>query len=79
VFLATQRAGQLGDGIPDRATDGRRQNSLAGCEARLRETDLRRQIGDRKTSCGEVIDDLRYEAKVFAVRRDPLVARLGGL
>ncbi len=65
-------AGQLGDGIPDRPADRRSQNGLARLEARLREGNLRRQIGDRKTSRGDVIDPVRDGTKIFGARGEPL-------
>ena len=63
---------QLGDCVNDGATDRRRQNGLAGLEARLRESNLRHQIGNRNTASGYVIDVVRDEAEIFLAHRDPL-------
>jgi len=71
-FRRALRAGQLGDGVTDRATDRWRQHGLAWLEARLRERNLRRQIGDRHAAGGGIIDVVRDQAQIFAVHGDPL-------
>src|SRR2546425_5584451 len=65
-------SGQLGDRITDRATDRRCQNGLATLEARLSEGNLRRQIGNRNSSGGRIIDVVRDQAEIFAAHGDPL-------
>src|SRR5262249_2187270 len=65
------RSGQLGNRIADRTTDRRRQHGLARLEARLRESNLRRQIGHRHTSGGGILDVVGDPAEIFAAHGDP--------
>src|SRR5207249_11098492 len=71
-FRRALRAGQLGNGVTDRAADGRRQDGFAWLEARLRERNLRRQIGDRHAAGGCIIDGVRDDAQIFLAYSDPL-------
>ena len=63
---------QLGDSLPDGATDGWCKNDLARLKACLREGNVRRQIGNRNTSGRCIIDLVRDEAEIFVPHGDPL-------